>query len=357
MLTQLNSITSEQDPAKRRELLSAVADLFLLKPEEHSDRKNERFQTVMEHLLNQVDDAGKVEFAHKIAPSEYTSADIAERLARDDSAAVAGPVLRHSPVLSDDVLVDIAQVKSQDHMKAISSRETVSEKVTDVLVERGDEDVVRTVASNAGASFSEKGFTRIAEKSHSDAVLASSLFARTDIPKDVAVKLIEDMPAHLRQKLDGIASQNVLAASKLVQQAAKVAGAEDTKEDPYATSKARELFTAVRSGRMSVDTMVVQLAEANRPRDLVTMMSKLSGLPAAEIEASMGKTDMSAIAVVCKELRVTKVGFEALATMIGGMLKLPASHVDHFVGQYDALNIDVAERVSRFVSVRRKLAG
>ena len=70
------------------------------------------------------------------------------QLAKDDDIAVAGPVLQQSPRLAETDLVDIARTKSQAHLLAISGRTGIAEAVTDVLVRRGDREVVRSVADN-----------------------------------------------------------------------------------------------------------------------------------------------------------------------------------------------------------------
>jgi uncharacterized protein (DUF2336 family) len=53
-------------------------------------------------------------------------------------------------------LIEIALAKSQSHLLAISKRSSLSESLTDTLIERGDGDVISTLAGNAGARFSEK---------------------------------------------------------------------------------------------------------------------------------------------------------------------------------------------------------
>ena len=65
----------------------------------------------------------------------------------------------------------IARARGQDHLLAISKRDTLSERVTDVLVNRGDQVVVRSVAGNDGARFSEGGLTRLLDKARGDAIL------------------------------------------------------------------------------------------------------------------------------------------------------------------------------------------
>jgi uncharacterized protein (DUF2336 family) len=55
--------------------------------------------------------------------------------------------------LTTDALVETARSKSQQHLLAISNRESVPSEVTDILVVRGDSGVVNAVTRNSGASF------------------------------------------------------------------------------------------------------------------------------------------------------------------------------------------------------------
>jgi uncharacterized protein (DUF2336 family) len=55
--------------------------------------------------------------------------------------------------LTDDDLIENATTKSQDHLFAIAQRLKLSETVTDVLVERGNERVVHRVVRNKGPAF------------------------------------------------------------------------------------------------------------------------------------------------------------------------------------------------------------
>jgi len=45
-------------------------------------------------------------------------------------------------------LIDIAARKSQPHLLAISNRSSLSEDLTDVLIERGDREVISKLAEN-----------------------------------------------------------------------------------------------------------------------------------------------------------------------------------------------------------------
>ena len=72
-------------------------------------------------------------------------------LAFDNAIDVAGPILIKSEQLDDPTLVENASEKSQEHLLAISRRRSLSESVTDVLVTRGDQQVLLSAVGNEGA--------------------------------------------------------------------------------------------------------------------------------------------------------------------------------------------------------------
>ena len=52
---------------------------------------------------------------------------------------------------SDDFLLERAETEGQEHLQAISSREHVGVRLSDALINRGDSQVVLSLASNTGA--------------------------------------------------------------------------------------------------------------------------------------------------------------------------------------------------------------
>ena len=58
----------------------------------------------------------------------------------------------------------------------------ISEAVTDILVERGDREVARSIANNQHAQLSDNAFTTLVKRAEQDGVLAEKVGMRTDIP-------------------------------------------------------------------------------------------------------------------------------------------------------------------------------
>src|SRR6202140_5714184 len=115
------------------------------------------FGEVIGRLAEDIEIAARVRLANKLSPSNNAPVKIIKKLAFDDSIDVAGPVLRQSNRLDARTLVANARSKSQQHLLAISRRKSIVEDVTDVLVTRGNRDVVNSVATNNGARFSDFG--------------------------------------------------------------------------------------------------------------------------------------------------------------------------------------------------------
>ena len=123
-------------------------------------------------------------------------------MASDDCIDVAWPVLSQSERLDTETLIACAKSKSQQHLLAISKRQTVPEAVTDVLVVRGSPEVVTSVASNAGANLSKSGFLHLVRRSEGDFdSLLKLVGLRKDIPRHLFHQLIAKASEEVRQKL------------------------------------------------------------------------------------------------------------------------------------------------------------
>ncbi|MDU6731367.1 MAG: DUF2336 domain-containing protein, partial [Bradyrhizobium sp.] len=97
---------------------------------------------VLFKLLDNVAVAARAELGSRLAVLPDAPPRLIKLLANDETIAVAGPVLRASDRLDEQTLVATAQTRGQEHLLAISGRKILTEAVTDVLVDRGDQAVV-----------------------------------------------------------------------------------------------------------------------------------------------------------------------------------------------------------------------
>ncbi|MFX4219538.1 MAG: DUF2336 domain-containing protein [Thalassobaculum sp.] len=98
------------------------------------------------------------------APPEVISG-VVEVLARDAAIEVAGPVLEHSSLLSDEVLVDIIGAPANTaSVSAISRRQGVSTRVTDAIATSGDDAAIAVLLGNESAQIREETLDRLIEQ-------------------------------------------------------------------------------------------------------------------------------------------------------------------------------------------------
>ena len=157
--------------------LRQVTDLFLNDGERLSDDQVQVFDDVLCLLIARVETRAKAELSKRLAPLDYAPFEVIQHLAWDDEIEVAGSVLANSSRLGTEVLVEIASSKGQDHLLAISGR-NLPVAVTDVIVDRGEGKVIRKLANNAGARFSDEGFSSIVPHAGADDELVESLASR-----------------------------------------------------------------------------------------------------------------------------------------------------------------------------------
>jgi uncharacterized protein (DUF2336 family) len=166
---------------RRIDILERITDLFIGGARHYSKDQIDLFDDVMTRLVRTVVAKTRIEMAERLAPIANAPAHLIRVLAFDDDAEVAGPVLSQSARLADRDLLQAARIASQRHLLAIARRASLSEAVTDILIERGDRDVVRSLVRHTGARFSKTGLHRLVDRSRSDEALVTELGSRLDV--------------------------------------------------------------------------------------------------------------------------------------------------------------------------------
>ena len=201
-MTKLSSLISEiQNTAasgltkRRLRARTRITDLFAAGSGRHSNKQIELIDEVFKTFVAAIELETRVKLAGRLATDPDAPASLVRAFAFDDAIAVAAPVLSQSEALSDSDLVANASTQGQGHLQAIARRRTISEAITEILIERGEPDVVRTVANNAGARFSDGGFRELVARAVDDAQLALGVGMRNDIPRHHFLKLLETASA------------------------------------------------------------------------------------------------------------------------------------------------------------------
>src|SRR6476620_9764743 len=201
LIDELEDALASKTEERRMAALWRITDLFIAGADTYSEDHITLFDDVIQRLAATIEKNARAKPSSRLARLPNAPPGVIRALASDHDIRVAQPVLRHSPRLDDGYLVATAATHSQQHLLAIAQRQALSEAVTALLVERGDRDVVRSVAQNSGARFSNAAFRTLVERSVGDEVLAVHVGTRRDLPRQDWLKLVERASAAVRHKL------------------------------------------------------------------------------------------------------------------------------------------------------------
>jgi uncharacterized protein (DUF2336 family) len=220
LIDDLNAALAAGGDSERRRILERVADLFAAGSRGYSGKQIDLFDDVLRKLCADVEVKARARLARRLAHIDNAPPQLIRSLAFDDAIAVAQPVLIDARLLTDADLVENAATKSQDHLFAIAQRLKLSERVTDVLVERGNRRVINKVTANSGARFSLAGYDKLTHRARRDRKLTLALARRRDLPRQYFLKLLQTASASVRAKLEAANPQAAAAIRDTVDEVA-----------------------------------------------------------------------------------------------------------------------------------------
>lgn len=130
----------------------------------------------------------------------YLPHDIAVALARDVDT-VALPVLEFSQVLEDADLIEIVRERGAAKQIAIARRATVSEAVSEALIDSDNEAAVMALVSNEGAYLNTPALLRVVKTYGDSERVQFAMVRRPALPLTVSEKLLTVVSERLREEL------------------------------------------------------------------------------------------------------------------------------------------------------------
>jgi uncharacterized protein (DUF2336 family) len=345
LLEELQEALSHGTVARRVETLRRVTDLFIGNAVDYSDEHTGVFDDVFHCLVEQIETSARALLADRLAPIAAAPPRIIRTLALDEIIEVAGPVLSTSERLDETTLMEIARTRGQAHLKAISLRRVLSEALTDVLVTRGNEDVVQSTVSNPGAQLSEGSLTDLVTRAERDDDLAACIGLRPDLPRHHYLKLVAKASLSVRRKLEAAHPELADEVSSAVQQAAQRArAAAMTRQTEMARALVRSLHEDGRLDELQVTTF----AEQGKFDETNAGLAALAGVAVETAENMMIQSRTEGVMILAKVAGMQWSSVRAIVAMreklSGGsqtdMLKLRDT--------YAALRASTAQQVLRF---------
>jgi uncharacterized protein (DUF2336 family) len=321
----------------------------------YTDEEIWTFGEVIGRLAQEIEVGARAQLAKRLARVDNAPANTINKLAFDDSIDVAGPLLRHSKRIDGRALVAVARSKSQQHLLAISSRKSISEDVTDVLVTRGNQKVLNSVATNNGARFSDFGILHMIKRSESDSILVEQLGLRKDIPRHLFQQLIAKASQDAEKTLKGECRE---AASQIQTLVIDVTGALHSKFGPASKSyfaAKRAVATENQYGSLN-ESKILEYAQSHKLEEATVGLSLLCSLPVDVVERALTNTGPELALILARAL-----GFSWETTMSLLFLGAPGHRIasqdlDDMKREFTGLNIETSQSVLNTYQSRKQAA-
>lgn len=193
-------LARDRDDRVRIDLAAKIARLTPDLSAEQHQRMREITYEVLEILVRDQVTRVRQVIADVLKDVAKAPPDVIRTLARDSEIVVAGPVLRFSPVLTDEDLLQIIQnAPIPGALVAIARRAEVRAQVADAIGDSDDIDAIAALLENPSAQIREETLDRLLDRAPDVSVWHRPLVVRPWLPASAA------------KKLAGFVAQNLLS--------------------------------------------------------------------------------------------------------------------------------------------------
>ena len=353
-LHKLTELAKEKSSDRRRDLLREVTDLFFDAPPAVESEAQSQFDDILRTLANETAHDARAELADRFADTPFAPKGLIRQLAAD-AIEVAAPILSRSSVLTEEDLVTIVHETGQAHIQAIAKRETVSERLSHAIVEKGDDDTVATLIRNDGAQLSRSTYEQVARRAEDSEILQEPLVERADAPADLLNDLMVVVGRTLRDKISQRFDKlepGVLEAAL----AASQARLEKRMAEDQAINEARR-YIASKQVRKELDgALLVSLLREKKPVHCALGFAELTGVDYFTAKRALEHKSPDGLALICKAAGIEKALFVTLAVLRSQAADNAFNDAREIGAIYEALEPEQAERALRFWKLRKQAA-
>lgn len=353
LIDQLEGVLASKDLSKRAEVLRRVTDLFIHGSGSFSDEQIDLFDGVMSKLVENIELGARAAFGSRLAGVADAPRKVIRELAFDDAIEVAAPVLTHSARLDEATLVENARTRGQGHLLAISGRSALSEAVTDVLVDRGNHQVVASTAGNSGAKFSTSGVSTLVKKAQHNGDLAMCVWSRPDIPRADLLKLFAQASEAVRGKLEAADPRRaalirtvVADASNEIQAVARAGSHEHTQALTHVQS--------LHSQALLDEARLIGFVREGSFDKTAVALSLMCDLPIGLIERALVQSEPEQLLVLAKAIDLSWETTKAVLILHAGRSGVAKERLDQCFASYFRLQPKTARTALQFYRLREQ---
>jgi uncharacterized protein (DUF2336 family) len=268
---------------------------------------------------------------------------------------VSGPVLSQSAALTEADLLVVAGNQSQGHLYAIAQRQSISELVTDILIERGERNVVHAVAKNAGARISDLGFRDLVLRAGDDSQLALHVGSRRDIPRHHFLILLETASAAVCSRIIAANPQFPESVHDAVTEVVDEINLE-IRSQSSDHAKAKKKVRRLKYWKELGEAKVHAAARAQDFEQVALALSILARCPIEVAERAVLNENPGAAQVVAKAAGCSWPTVKSLLLMRAADRRMSKTDLERARENFERLEVRTAKRVLKFYDSRRQLS-
>ena len=351
-LPELITLAQEASSERRRQLLRELTDHFF-GASHRSEAEDSLYDEVLTRLATDMEAVVRAELSARVAPMAQAPRGLVRRLAEDEDSVVAEAVLLHSPVLTDEDLLRVVRTRGQDHLRAVSARSTVSEAVSDVIVERGDDDTLGALLGNAGARLSRQASETAVERAKTNPDLHAAAVNRADLPPDLLNEMYFVVEARLRAQ---ILERNAGLSPALLDSALAAGRARIALDDGALPADYEESLAYVReldAARQLTPPVLARFLRGNSRTPFLIALAQLADVDFHTARQIVERRQIDALAVVCKAADLDRTLFLTYAVVLLNDQGDAMGKAQSYARMYAELQREAALRTLRFWRLRR----
>lgn len=347
LIPGLDEFVKHGDPKRRAEAARRIAELFLLGAGNFRPDHVDLFDGVLIDLVPHTELAARADLAERLSLLANALRALIGQLAREDEISIAGPLLRRSPMIDERALIEIARMKGQGHLLAMSERPRLSSDLTDVLVHRGDRQVVRRAAGNAGALFSQAGYSGLIKRAGQDGVLTLAIGQREDLSGQQLKDLLAGSIDIVRRRLFKVVKP--ARQADIEQAISEISGIPERVESGRDFAPAQRTILALHNAGELDEAALFGFAKAHKYEESVAALAAMSAVKIATLDRLIAGDRHDPILIVGRAIGLEWATVRALILLRLGPSRVPApADIENARVNFVRLMPSTAERVVSF---------
>jgi uncharacterized protein (DUF2336 family) len=352
LIPGLDEIVKRGDPKRLGVAARRIAELYFQGAASFGANHVELFDGILSDLVPHTEPGARVAMAERLSLLANAPRNLVGKLAREDEVAIAGPLLRRSPVIDDAALIEIARFKGQGHLLAMSERTTLSPDLTDVIVRRGDRDVVRRAAGNSGALFSEAGYGALIKRASRDGVLTLTVGQRADLSAPQLKDLLGGTVDIIRRRLlDVVKPERQLAIKAAI---SELSGIPEIVESRRNFAPAQRTVLALHASGDLNESALLGFAKSFQYEESIAALSAMSAVKIATLDRLISGDRHDPVLILGKTIGLEWATVRALILLRLGPHRIAApADIENARINFTRLMPSTAERVVNFWQTRQ----